>query len=102
MQKIDYLSFCPVFIQGSPQVQRRTALKEVEAISGRDVELKMEVCSDPIPSKSTWDWGQAQVEAGQVLFLEIYFSAARFSRSIYGMYYISNDIYVGLGRKIYC
>ena len=39
----------------------------------------MEVCSDPIPSKSTWDWGQAQVEAGQVLFLEIYFSAARFS-----------------------
>ena len=75
-QKIlNFLSFCPVFIKGSPQVQRRTALKEVEAISGRDVELKMEVCSDPIPSKSTWDWGQAQVEAGQVLFLEIHFSA---------------------------
>ena len=74
-KKNDFLSPCPVFIQGSPQVQRRTALKEVEAISGRDVELKMEVCSDPIPSKSTWDWGQAQVEAGQVLFLEIYFLA---------------------------
>ena len=86
MQKNDFLYFYPIFIQGSPQVQRRTALKEVEAISGRDVELKMEVCSDPIPSKSTWDWGQAQVEAGQVLFLEIYFSAARF--------YIWNVLYI--------
>ena len=44
-------------------------MKEVEAISGRDVELKMEVCSDPIPSKSTWDWGIAQVEAGQVIII---------------------------------
>ena len=93
-----------MFIQGSPQVQRRTALKEVEAISGRDVELKMEVCSDPIPSKSTWDWGQAQVEAGQVLFLEIYFLAVWCSTSplVYIEHmYISNDIYVGLGWKIH-
>ena len=56
-------------IPGAPQVERRTALKEVDAISGRDVELKMEVCSDPIPSRSTWDWGEAQVEAGQVIFI---------------------------------
>ena len=89
-----------MFIQGSPQVQRRTALKEVEAISGRDVELKMEVCSDPIPSKSTWDWGQAQVEAGQVGFLEIYFSAAQCLLYIERKY-ISNNIYVGLGWKIH-
>ena len=40
--------------------------KEVEAISGRDVRLEMEVCSDPIPSKTTWDWGSLRVEAGQV------------------------------------
>ena len=26
----------------------------------------MEVCSDPIPSKTTWDWGSLRVEAGQV------------------------------------
>lgn len=41
--------------------------KEVEAVSGRDVRLEMEVCSDPIPSKTTWDWGSLRVEAGQVL-----------------------------------
>ena len=64
--KCYYERFC-CFISGAPQVERRTALKEVDAISGRDVELKMEVCSDPIPSKSTWDWGEAQVEAGQVI-----------------------------------
>lgn len=40
--------------------------KEVEAVSGRDVRLEMEVCSDPIPSKTTWDWGSLRVEAGQV------------------------------------
>ena len=72
----------------------------MEAISGRDVELKMEVCSDPIPSKSTWDWGQAQVEAGQVVFLEIYFSAVRCFVYIERMY-ISNNIHVGLGWKIH-
>ena len=42
--------------------------KEVEAVSGRDVRLEMEVCSDPIPSKTTWDWGSLRVEAGQVKF----------------------------------
>ena len=41
-------------------------VKEVEAVSGRDVRLEMEVCSDPIPSKTTWDWGSLRVEAGQV------------------------------------
>ena len=51
---------------GEHQVLRRTSAKNVDAISGRDVELKMEVCADPIPSKSTWHWGQAQVEVGQV------------------------------------
>ena len=51
---------------GAPQVLRRTSTKDVDAISGRDVELKMEVCSDPIPSKSTWHWGQSTVEVGQV------------------------------------
>jgi len=42
-------------------------VKEVEAVSGRDVRLEMEVCSDPIPSKTTWDWGSLRVEAGQDL-----------------------------------
>lgn len=45
---------------------RYSVAKEVEAVSGRDVRLEMEVCSDPIPSKTTWDWGSLRVEAGQV------------------------------------
>ena len=54
---------------------RYSVAKEVEAVSGRDVRLEMEVCSDPIPSKTTWDWGSLRVEAGQVSFL-IYFCAS--------------------------
>ena len=53
---------------GAPQVLRYSVAKEVEAVSGRDVRLEMEVCSDPIPSKTTWDWGSLRVEAGQVNF----------------------------------
>ena len=52
---------------------RYSVAKEVEAVSGRDVRLEMEVCSDPIPSKTTWDWGSLRVEAGQVSSL-IYFA----------------------------
>ena len=51
---------------GAPQVLRYTVAKEVEAVSGRDVRLEMEVCSDPIPSRTTWDWGALRVDAGQV------------------------------------
>jgi hypothetical protein len=47
-------------------VVRYSVSKEVEAISGRDVRLEMEVCSDPVPSKTTWEWGALQVEAGKV------------------------------------
>lgn len=36
---------------GAPQVLRYKVPKEVEAISGRDVRLEMNVCSDPIPSR---------------------------------------------------
>ena len=66
-----------LFLIGAPQVLRYSVAKEVEAVSGRDVRLEMEVCSDPIPSKTTWDWGSLRVEAGQVwnekyLFLRIY------------------------------
>ena len=51
---------------GAPQVVRYSVAKEIEAISGRDVRLEMEVCSDPVPSKTTWEWGALQVEAGKV------------------------------------
>lgn len=53
---------------GAPQVLRYSVAKEVEAISGRDVRLEMEVCSDPVPSKTTWEWGQYSVEAGKVKY----------------------------------
>ena len=52
---------------GAPQVLRYSVAKKVEAISGRDVRLEMEVCSDPIPSRTTWDWGALRVDAGQEL-----------------------------------
>ena len=35
-----------IFSSGAPQVVRYSVSKEVEAISGRDVRLEMEVCSD--------------------------------------------------------
>ena len=53
---------------GAPQVVRYSVAKEIEAISGRDVRLEMEVCSDPVPSKTTWEWGALQVEAGKVIY----------------------------------
>ena len=56
-----------IFSSGAPQVVRYSVSKEVEAISGRDVRLEMEVCSDPVPSKTTWEWGALQVEAGKVI-----------------------------------
>ena len=56
---------------GAPQVLRYSVVKEVEAVSGRDVRLEMEVCSDPIPSKTTWDWGSLRVEAGQVSIMNL-------------------------------
>ena len=61
-------TFFAAQLLGAPQVLRYSVAKEVEAVSGRDVRLEMEVCSDPIPSKTTWDWGSLRVEAGQVSF----------------------------------
>ena len=55
------------YLAGAPQVLRYSVAKKVEAISGRDVRLEMEVCSDPIPSRTTWDWGTLRVDAGQDL-----------------------------------
>eukprot|EP00094_Tigriopus_californicus_P013464 TCALIF_13024-PA protein Name:"Similar to KIRREL Kin of IRRE-like protein 1 (Homo sapiens)" AED:0.12 eAED:0.13 QI:0/0.83/0.76/0.92/0.91/1/13/506/759 len=54
-------------VRGAPQVLRYSVAKEVEAISGRDVRLEMDVCSDPVPSRTTWDWGTHRVDAGQDL-----------------------------------
>ena len=34
---------------GAPQVLRYSVAKEVEAVSSRDVQLDMKVCSDPVP-----------------------------------------------------
>ena len=63
--------------------------KEVEAISGRDVRLEMEVCSDPIPSKTTWDWGSLRVEAGQVS--TTFFLIATFCQKIVGILLVRLD-----------
>ncbi len=52
-------------VRGAPQVLRYSVAREVEAVSGRDVRLEMEVCSDPVPSRTVWDLGSnLRVEAG--------------------------------------
>ena len=69
-------------MSGAPQVLRYSVAKEVEAVSGRDVRLEMEVCSDPIPTKTTWDWGSLRVEAGQVsnrFFHTLFMSTRQFT-----------------------
>lgn len=69
LQQIDAITMpnCCAFLSiGAPQVLRYSVAKEVEAISGRDVRLEMDVCSDPVPSRTTWDWGTHRVDAGQV------------------------------------
>jgi len=53
-------------VTGAPQVLRYSVAKEISALSGRDVRLEMEVCSDPVPSSTVWDLGgQLRVAAGQ-------------------------------------
>ena len=39
--------------------------EQVDAISGRDVRLEMEVCSDPQPSRTVWQYGDLTITPGQ-------------------------------------
>ena len=43
---------------------RHTVTEQVDAISGRDVRLEMEVCSDPQPSRTVWQYGELTIAPG--------------------------------------
>ncbi len=58
--------FVLLLFPGAPQVLKYSVAKEIEGISGRDVRLEMEFCSDPVPSSAVWDFG-TRLEAGQEL-----------------------------------
>ena len=50
-----------VKVERMPQVTR--VLSEVVAVSGRDVKLEAEFCSDPAPVKNTWEWADVSLPA---------------------------------------
>ena len=52
-------------VAGAPLVSR--SVQEVVAVSGRDVSLEAEFCSDPGPLRNTWQWGSIVLPAGSEL-----------------------------------
>jgi hypothetical protein len=52
-------------VAGAPLVSR--SVQEVVAVSGRDVSLEAEFCSDPVPLRNTWQWGSVVLPAGSDL-----------------------------------
>ena len=52
-------------VAGAPLVSR--TIQEVVAVSGRDVSLEAEFCSDPVPLRNTWQWGSVVLPAGSEL-----------------------------------
>ena len=52
-----------VGVTGPPQVVSQSG--QVVGIDGSDVRLEAEVCSDPSPSRSSWNWGGVVVESGE-------------------------------------
>jgi hypothetical protein len=52
-------------VAGAPLVSR--TVQEVVAVSGRDVSLEAEFCSDPLPLRNTWQWGSVVLPAGSEL-----------------------------------
>ena len=51
-----------VEVEGVPLVTRM--INEVVAVSGRDVRLEAEFCSDPLPLRNTWEWEDVSLPAG--------------------------------------
>ena len=58
-----------VEVEGVPLVTRM--VNEVVAVSGRDVRLEAEFCSDPLPLRNTWEWEDISLPAGSI-FTNIY------------------------------
>ncbi len=52
-------------VAGAPMVSR--SVQDVVAVSGRDVSLEAEFCSDPEPLRNTWQWGSIVLPTGNEL-----------------------------------
>ena len=52
-------------VTGAPLVSR--SVQEVVAVSGRDVSLEAEFCSDPFPLRNTWQWDNVVLPTGSNL-----------------------------------
>ena len=49
-------------VAGEPQVDKEGG--EVVGVTGQDVTLEGEFCSDPMPVRNTWEWGGVVLPAG--------------------------------------
>ena len=49
-------------VAGVPQVVKEVG--EVVGVTGRDVRLEGQFCSDPMPVRNTWEWGGVVLPAG--------------------------------------
>nr|XP_053642506.1 basement membrane-specific heparan sulfate proteoglycan core protein-like [Cherax quadricarinatus] len=53
-----------VEVVGAPQVLRYTVERNVLVEKGQDAVIQIVFCSDPQPSRTSWEWGSLQLEAG--------------------------------------
>ncbi|KAG7162613.1 Kin of IRRE-like protein 3-like, partial [Homarus americanus] len=51
-------------VVGAPQVLRYTVERNLQVEKGQDAVIQIVFCSDPQPSRTSWEWGSLQLEAG--------------------------------------
>ncbi|XP_068229756.1 fasciclin-3-like [Palaemon carinicauda] len=49
---------------GAPHVLRYTVNPNIEVTEGDDAVIQVVFCSDPQPSRTTWEWGSLRLDAG--------------------------------------
>ncbi|KAK3881869.1 hypothetical protein Pcinc_013721 [Petrolisthes cinctipes] len=52
-------------IEGAPQVLQYTVERNMDVEKGQDAVIQIVFCSDPRPSRTSWEWGSYQLEAGK-------------------------------------
>ncbi|CAL4122568.1 unnamed protein product, partial [Meganyctiphanes norvegica] len=51
-------------VVGKPQVLRYTVDRNIEVEKGEDAVIQIVFCSDPQPSRTSWEWGSLRLDAG--------------------------------------
>ncbi|XP_066976526.1 kin of IRRE-like protein 3 isoform X2 [Macrobrachium rosenbergii] len=51
-------------VVGAPHVLRYTVNRNIEVAEGDDAVIQVVFCSDPQPSRTTWEWGSLTLDAG--------------------------------------